>query len=183
MKIDLSIIIPVKKVSPYLSNCINSIFQSYKKVQDKELEIIIASHKKNRINFQELGFDGKVRLVTQSGKYPLGTSKARNLGVLSARGEILAFTDDDCIVDVDWIPQIFHSWDKLESQNQVVCILGNHWLDQKYAFWSNLQEEYRKQHALEHLFKENKNIFTDRLDGRNFTILRQTALNFLFNEN
>lgn len=183
MKIDLSIVIPVRKVSPHLSKCINSIFRSYRRVRNKEIEVIIASHKQNKINFQKLGFGSKVRLVTQSGKYLLGTSRARNLGILAAKGRILAFTDDDCVVDAEWISQIFHSFEKIKSQRRIVCVLGNHWLDQKYVFWSDLQEQYRKQHALEHLFKESKNIFTNRLDGRNFAILRKIALPFLFNEN
>ncbi len=35
-----------------------------------------------------------------------GLSAARNLGMKEARGEILAYTDDDCLVDEDWLTHI-----------------------------------------------------------------------------
>lgn len=48
---------------------------------------IILSHPKARHLFQE----------------PAGLSVARNTGADHATGEILAYTDDDCVVDVDWL--------------------------------------------------------------------------------
>lgn len=41
-----------------------------------------------------------VRRVPASG---LGISRARNLGVEAARGDTLAFTDDDCVPDASWL--------------------------------------------------------------------------------
>jgi glycosyltransferase involved in cell wall biosynthesis len=35
-----------------------------------------------------------------------GASRARNLGIASTTGPIIAFTDDDCIVPLDWIEKI-----------------------------------------------------------------------------
>lgn len=37
---------------------------------------------------------------------PSGLSIARNLGAESATGEILAYTDDDCLPDIDWISRL-----------------------------------------------------------------------------
>lgn len=42
----------------------------------------------------------KVRYLRQP---HAGLSAARNLGMEEARGELLAYTDDDCIVDEDWL--------------------------------------------------------------------------------
>jgi cellulose synthase/poly-beta-1,6-N-acetylglucosamine synthase-like glycosyltransferase len=36
---------------------------------------------------------------------PSGPAKARNTGVRMATGELLAFTDDDCVVEPDWLRQ------------------------------------------------------------------------------
>lgn len=40
-----------------------------------------------------------------------GLSAARNLGMREARGEILAYTDDDCLVDEDWLRHIAAGFD------------------------------------------------------------------------
>jgi glycosyltransferase involved in cell wall biosynthesis len=40
------------------------------------------------------------RLIRQSNK---GLSVARNVGLFAARGEIIAYTDSDCVVDPDWL--------------------------------------------------------------------------------
>lgn len=39
-----------------------------------------------------------------------GPASARNLGIANATGEIIAFTDDDCEVDPDWLTQIAESF-------------------------------------------------------------------------
>ncbi|MCS6926949.1 MAG: glycosyltransferase [Candidatus Binatia bacterium] len=41
-----------------------------------------------------------IRLINQENK---GLSAARNVGIAAATGEIVAFTDSDCVVDPDWL--------------------------------------------------------------------------------
>ncbi len=43
---------------------------------------------------------GKFRLINQENK---GLSAARNVGIAAAEGEIVAFTDSDCVADPDWL--------------------------------------------------------------------------------
>jgi GT2 family glycosyltransferase len=43
---------------------------------------------------------GRLRIIDQQN---LGLSAARNVGTAAARGEIVAFTDSDCVVDPDWL--------------------------------------------------------------------------------
>ena len=40
-----------------------------------------------------------------------GPAKARNAALRQARGEIIAFTDDDCVADRDWLESILSSWE------------------------------------------------------------------------
>lgn len=42
----------------------------------------------------------QIRLLTQANA---GPAAARNTGIISARGNYLAFTDDDCLPDPDWL--------------------------------------------------------------------------------
>lgn len=48
-----------------------------------------------------------------------GPAKARNTGVEKANSEIIAFTDDDCIVDGDWLEQILKTF-KNDRELQVL---------------------------------------------------------------
>ena len=44
-----------------------------------------------------------------------GLSRARNQGITRVAGEILAFTDDDCLVSQDWMTSILNEFHKDDS--------------------------------------------------------------------
>jgi glycosyltransferase involved in cell wall biosynthesis len=50
-----------------------------------------------------------------------GNNYARNTAIVEAKGEVLAFTDDDCVLDSTWIRQI---WKKFESEPALACLGG-----------------------------------------------------------
>jgi glycosyltransferase involved in cell wall biosynthesis len=49
----------------------------------------------------------EVRLLSQENK---GLSVARNVGIENASGEIVAFTDSDCVVDPDWLTYLAYKF-------------------------------------------------------------------------
>ncbi len=51
----------------------------------------------------------------------LGASLARNRGILAAGGEILAFTDDDAVVDPCWLIELARAF---SSAGDVACVTG-----------------------------------------------------------
>src|SRR5262245_54525978 len=50
-----------------------------------------------------------------------GLCHARNRGVKEARGEIIAFTDDDCIADHNWIKAI---WEEFANDPELAVLGG-----------------------------------------------------------
>lgn len=100
-KTKISVIVPTYNRKGLLQRCLKSLFeQSY---SAKEYEIVVADDGSSDGTGDFVkSLKPKCRLVYvwQENK---GRGPARNFGVANSSGEILAFTDDDCIVDRDWI--------------------------------------------------------------------------------
>jgi glycosyltransferase involved in cell wall biosynthesis len=83
----------------------------------------------------QLALKGDLLYLTQGQK---GPAAARNAGVHIAKGEIIAFTDDDCLPEPDWLAVLTESYRK--SPDQLVAVGGRinniregHWLQLFYA--------------------------------------------------
>jgi GT2 family glycosyltransferase len=62
--------------------------------------------------------DDRVRWVHEPRQ---GISYARNAGLAAARGDIVAFTDDDVLVDRHWVERLVEAFDAADG---VVCVTG-----------------------------------------------------------
>jgi GT2 family glycosyltransferase len=62
--------------------------------------------------------DPRVKLITE--RVP-GLSQARNTGLLHARGDIVAFTDDDTVVDKAWLREMAAGFERAPD---VACVTG-----------------------------------------------------------
>lgn len=62
----------------------------------------------------------KMANLKYSNQENAGPAVARNNGVKHASGEIIAFTDDDCIVDLNWVESILTAFE----QNEVKVVQG-----------------------------------------------------------
>lgn len=78
-------------------------------------------------------FNGKLRYLFEPKQ---GKPYALNLGIKEAKGEIIAFTDDDCIVDSAWLLNIKKSFTECETE---IGIVGGKvfplWLTNKRPGW------------------------------------------------
>ena len=84
----------------YVCDCIESL----KRQSVVPCEIILALDPKPAlVDFYRAKLSSDTRIVVSS---RVGLSNARNAGVKSARGEIVAFIDDDAVADVDWIRKL-----------------------------------------------------------------------------
>ena len=91
---ELSVIVPVYNVAPYLRKCLDSILnQTF-----KDMEIIIVSdgpEEDNKICAEYAAKDSRIIFIKDIGK---GLGGARNAGIDIARGKYIAFVDSD-----DWL--------------------------------------------------------------------------------
>lgn len=86
-------------------------------------EVIVVDNNSDddtRLVFEEVGknFGSRIRYVLEDKK---GLSHARNRGVKEAGGEVIAFTDDDVIVNKHWIQNIDKAF---KEYDDVACVGG-----------------------------------------------------------
>jgi GT2 family glycosyltransferase len=67
---------------------------------------------------ERFGADARVRCVEES---HVGLSSARNAGLWAAEGEVVAFTDDDVIVDRRWIGRLARAF---AEEPEAACVTG-----------------------------------------------------------
>lgn len=112
---------------------ISIIINTYKR-PDKTFECIKSILKSNFKNFEiiivdQLG-DGelkeKLKVLKKEKIYYFnlksrGGSRAKNFGVKKVKGSIIVFTDDDCIIDKNWLKQIYKSF---QNHKYIAAVFG-----------------------------------------------------------
>lgn len=124
MKQQISVVIATKDRPRQLKNCLRTIFKSDTNFLS---QLIIVDQSQDGLSQQVVA-----QLVKQHSRFKkivdyfslkeAGLSKARNWGIDQSRGEIIAFTDDDCLVDSEWINRI--EW-CLSQYPEVAGVTGN----------------------------------------------------------
>ncbi|WP_129715849.1 glycosyltransferase family 2 protein [Pedobacter sp. SYP-B3415] len=121
MPIKISVVIPTYNRTNLLLNCLKSLAGQH--LNKAFFEVIVVSD----------GPDPQTRsaLEVYAGKRPLnlrylhtavkkGPAAARNLGWLSARGPLVAFTDDDCLPDRNWLISLLSHY----NEGQLIAMTG-----------------------------------------------------------
>ena len=97
----ISIIIPSYNSRKTIEKCLNALIEQK---SDTSHEIIfVDSSDDGTTEFVRKGFPEVKIIHFEEKTIP---SKARNVGIENANGDILAFTDSDCIVDSNWLVEI-----------------------------------------------------------------------------
>jgi glycosyltransferase involved in cell wall biosynthesis len=131
----ISIIIPVYNKEKTIRKCLDSLLnQSY----SKEYEIIVVDDGSNDRTKEIVEKFERVKLLKQEHK---GPASARNLGAKQAKGEIILFTDADCIADKHWAKEMVKPFENPE----IVGVQGRYETKQKelIARFSQLEIEDR----------------------------------------
>ena len=110
---EVSVVVCTYNRRKMFEECLESLLnQSY--LKDKYEIIVVDSSDDYSENLAE-NYKEKARKRGIDLKYiyqkPSGLSAARNLGIRNARGEIICFTDDDCIADRFWVEKLVEGFD------------------------------------------------------------------------
>ncbi len=167
MPLSFSIIIPTYNRPRQLAVCLEALQKlDYSR---SHLEVIVVddgSEADLRPTVEAAAGDLDIRLITQPNA---GPGAARNTGVAHAKGDYIAFTDDDCMPHADWLLQI-------ESHLQATpkALVGGHTLN---ALTHNLYSAASQQlidylYAYFHRQKKAIRFFT----SNNMGVSKQTFL-------
>jgi len=160
----VSVVVPTHNRSELLAVTLRSVLRQ----RDVDLEVIVideASTDDTAATLEGLG-DSRLRFVRH--RTPLGVSTARNRGTAEARGEWVAFTDDDDL----WAP------DKLARQLHAAQVAGRDWA---YTGSVNIAEGFRIIHGSPPLPSEQVMATLPRYNtipggGSNVVVRRRTLL-------
>ena len=110
--IKISVVIPTYKRSALLKRCLRSLLNQQFNKDEFEIIVVVDGNDSSsipNINAQNLSY-----LFLNEKK---GAAAARNLGWKSARGELIAFTDDDCITQNDLLLVYWSAYQSYINKN------------------------------------------------------------------
>lgn len=96
-----SVIVPFWNARPYVQRCIESLLGQ--SLPQGDYELLFVDNNSTDGCDQIVAAFPSVRLLREAKQ---GAYAARNRGLAAARGEILVFTDPDCVVDKYWLERI-----------------------------------------------------------------------------
>ena len=120
MNPNLSVIVPVYKVEPYIRQCLDSLVnQTY---QDMEI-IVIDDGSPDNCGAICDEYAAKYPQMRVIHKRNAGLSAARNQGIEMARGKWIAFVDSDDWCETDYYEKLLHAYDN----NTSLSVCGVHY--------------------------------------------------------
>src|SRR5690349_12955260 len=110
MSIRVSVVVPICQPLPFLERCLKALLTQNFPPEDFEI-IIVDPAGSEETKTQVISWSQQaaksghgIRYIAPTGQqHPRGSAAARNLGWRAARGEIIAFTNDDCVPEARWL--------------------------------------------------------------------------------
>lgn len=115
----VSVIIPTRDRPDVLAGCLRSILAS--EYPDYEIIVVDNAPRTSAVKDlieREYTSNKRIRYAREDRS---GSAAARNKGLESARGDIVAFTDDDVVVDRYWLAELAAGFDAADN---VACVTG-----------------------------------------------------------
>ena len=133
-----SIVIPTFNGASRIGNCLDSLV---KQTAGRNVEILVVDDGSTDNTANVVRGHSSVRLITQANA---GPASARNRGAVEAQGEILLFTDDDCVPMPDWLEAMLGAF----KGPEVVGAKGIYRTHQKSLAARFVQIEYEDKYRL-----------------------------------
>lgn len=134
MKPFISVVIPAYNEESTISKCLDSLKNlNY----PKELLETIIINDGSIDKTQDIAESYNVTVIKTEG---VGPSAARNLGIEHAKGELVAFTDADCIVDKEWINQLLLGF----NQDTIIGVGGEQKSPSDETWFGKVVQDYLK---------------------------------------
>lgn len=134
----VSVIIPTYNGAARISHCLQAL---QKQAAGRNVEILVVDDGSTDSTAAVVARFPGVRLIRQTNA---GPAAARNHGAREARGEIILFTDDDCVPMPDWLEAMLSPFD----DPQVVGAKGIYRTTQKRLAARFVQIEYEDRYRL-----------------------------------
>jgi GT2 family glycosyltransferase len=147
----ISVVIPTFRRTQKLKECLRSLVRQ--DVDMGSFEVIVVDDGGYLLNEKiDNEFKKKINLRIMSIPHS-GLSCARNIGARNAGGKIIAFLDDDCLAEKNWLSTIMKAF----GSNNELCLIGgktynltNNIFDHITQFIYDCMEEYLKKERKEH---------------------------------
>jgi glycosyltransferase involved in cell wall biosynthesis len=133
----ISVIIPAHNAAQTLAACLEALIRQTS--VDVAYEIIVIDDGSTD-NTRYLAESAGVRVIRQEKR---GPASARNAGILAAAGEIVCFTDADCVPEPNWLKQITAS---LFAKTEIAGCKGTYCTDQRERVARFVQLEYEEKY-------------------------------------
>lgn len=98
----VSVVVAAYDVAGVIGDCVRSLTDLTYPQNRREI-IVVDNHSNDETAAVVRAFGPDVVLVSEARR---GAAAARNRGIAEAKGEVVAFTDADCVVDRDWLTEL-----------------------------------------------------------------------------
>ncbi|MGE5443329.1 MAG: glycosyltransferase [Ignavibacteriales bacterium] len=145
--IHISVVVPFYNSERYISECIESLLSQ--KYPMENYEIIMVDNNSTDASADIVRRYSQVKLVSEKRQ---GAYAARNRGLKEAKGEVIAFTDPDCVPSSDWLKEI----ELAMADSDVGVVVGSHQLARDSFLLSILAdyENEKKNYVFNNKIKE-----------------------------
>ncbi len=128
----ISVVVPTYNRSKLLRDCLTSL--GNQSINDYEVIIVDDGSNDDTKSVFDSVKSNNFRYYRQDNR---GPAAARNLGLKNSKGEVIAFTDDDCVVDRKWLNAI-----KTSINTGVKCVKGQTFVLNKDDEFANDLKKY-----------------------------------------